>query len=98
MGRKAVARGMGDRHRGIRHAGAEESRLFEPAVVEGRAESFRVLGRSVRTRLALVAGTPAAICVGPHPPLRGTLSRTRERDLDRRPSPRAAGRGWPKAG
>ena len=36
-------------------------------------------------------------CEGPHPPLRGTLSRKRERDPEG-PRPASAGRGWPKAG
>src|SRR5205085_6361045 len=51
----------------LRHSGAAESRFLESAVVARNPESFRVLGRSVRARLAVVEREPPAICVIRHP-------------------------------
>jgi esterase/lipase superfamily enzyme len=56
-----LARGMGDRDRRARHARAEESRLLGDALVEGNPEPPRDLAGSVRPRLAVVAGAPAAV-------------------------------------
>jgi len=74
--------------------------VFDQAVlatVRDETSKQVLMEAGVDPEAVVVTADPAFNLEGPHPPLRGTLSRKRERGSER-PSPREAGRGWPRAG